>query len=230
MAYRRRRRFRRSGRRIAKGPNSRTKRMVDGRTAGWIRAGTTAIPYLIKSVSMLKGLINSELHYKDTTLTGSIGSTMQFNGLTLISQGDTDTTREGNKILAHDVYGRFEVVKHDTAVNDIVRIVLLVDKEQDGTVATGADLLQTVSVYSPLNQVDGKRFVIIKDWTFPLTTDRPVRVIKFYKKVPFHIHYADSGGTITSAKENHIFLALLTNDNTNQATYSGIVRFRWYDN
>lgn len=232
MPRRFRRRFRRRSRRfIPTGPVNPGKRMVDGTATKWISTGVRAIPYLIKTVRMMKGLINSELHYLDTTETDNVSSSGDISGLTLMATGDTDVTREGNKILAHDVYVRGYAQIHTSALQSIVRIILFVDKECDGVAPTVANVLQTTSYLSPLNQNFSKRFVVLHDRSMALNdTGENSKPFKFYVKVPFHIHYDGTSANITDAKENQIFLLLISNESTNTPVVNWYARFKWYDN
>lgn len=230
--YPQRRRFRKTNnRRIKKTKGGRTKQLVDGRTNMYIRNGVAAIPYLIKSVGLMKSLINTEPKFIDSTFTTAVlGTTVLYSRLTAIAGGTTDSQRIGNKVLLKDVFIRYTIVMNAAATSTIYRVLLFVDKETDGASPTSPQPLQTATTESPLSMDFSKRFVMIRDQYIPLSINGSRQVgKKIYGILNFHCEFDGTGTGIADAKENQIWLAFLSSDNTNQSTVSAYARVKYYD-
>ena len=197
--FRRRRGFRRSRGGIGLGRRKAAiGKLVNGRVPlsmpeRMLKAGAPymkVIPALAKGIGRLSSIINSELHYLDTTAAPSVSSSGTISLLTGVAIGDTDITREGNKVMSHDLNVRFHCYLHASATVSQIRLMIVCDKECDGAVFTVANLLQVVGPLSPLNQDYSKRFVILYDKMITLdTSGQRNRTWKKYIKTPFHIHY-----------------------------------------
>lgn len=231
MAYKKRYYKKKNNRKIKKTKGNKVKQLVDGQYQQYIDAGVSAIPYLIKSVGMLKSLVNSEPKYVDTSATvTTVGTTMQYGRLTGIAQGDLDTNRIGNKILLKDVLLRFYVIMNATATNQIFRCMLIVDKEADGASPTSPQPLQTNDVNSPISMDYSKRFVIIKTWHLDcsINGNRGMNG-KCYKELNIHCDFDGAGSGIGDAKENQLYFAYMSSDNTLQGTVAYYGRVKYYD-
>lgn len=221
----------RNKRYIRKQRGGRTKDFVDGKQQRMIQAGITSIPYLIKSVGLLKSLINTEPKFLDTTFTSTVlGTTVLYSRLTAIGQGLTDSSRIGNKILLKDVFIRYTIVMNSAAATTMYRAILFVDKETDGASPTSPSPLALNSTESPIDMDESKRFVIIRDQYIPLSINGD-RVCgeKIYSELNFHCEFDGTGNGIGDAKENQIWLAFLSSDNTNQSTVNAYSRIKYYD-
>lgn len=207
------------------------KQLVDGQKNPYIKAGITSIPYLIKSVGLLKSLVNSEYKYIDS---GTVGITFNNTGtvsyLTDVAQGLGDEDRIGNTILLKDIIFRCEIAMNATASATSVRVILFCDKETDGTSPTVTQVLETASYLSPLNQDSSKRFVVLHDIGFSMSIYNN-RIIsdKFYKELNIHTRYDGSGATVADARQNQIFLLTISNEVTNVPTINYNSRIKFYD-
>lgn len=232
MGYQRRKNYSRRGRRyIRTGRGGRTKQLVDGHTDRYIRAGVNAIPYLVKSVGLMKSLINTEPKFVDNLATvTTLGTTMLYVRITNPAQGTTDQTRIGNKILLKDVLVRFNMRMNTTPSFITYRVLLFVDKEFDAVITTSPFPLQTGNTQAPLNMDLSKRYVIIKDWFFTLSNINQNSVVKkVYKLLNFHCEFDGATANDTDAKQNQLLLGFISSDNTNLSTMSYYTRVKYYD-
>lgn len=230
--FRRRTYRRRNNRRVMKKTRGgKTKQFVDGKQNMYIKAGTAAIPYLIKSVGLLKSLINTEPKFVDTTFTTAVlGTTLLYSRLTAIAGGTTDSQRIGNKILLKDLFIRFTIVMNTAATSTIYRVLLFVDKEADGASPTSPTPLAAASTEAPLDMDESKRFVIIRDQYIPLSINGNRQIgRKIFATLNFHCDFDGTGSGIADAKQNQLYLAFISSDNTNQSTVSAYSRVKYYD-
>lgn len=218
---------------IKKVRGGQTKKLVDGPSAGnsLISTGISAIPYLVKSVGLLKSLINTEAKFNDLAATvTTLGTTVQYARLTGMANGTDDKSRLGNKVLLKDITLRFTVTKNVVPQNQTFRIILFVDKECDGALPISPNPLQTAQTCSPLHMDFSKRFVIIKSWTMALNLSaNSQQYVKYYKELNIHCEYDGSTNAIGDAKENQVYLAYFSNDNVNQGTIDFYSRVKFYD-
>lgn len=189
--------------------------------------------YLAKTVYGLYGMINSEKLYLDATASASaIPNTALITPLTNPAQGDGVSGRTGQKVLAQDILIRGSCLINASATSSKVRLLLLVDKMMNGTYPTGTDILQTASVYSPLDIDDSQgRFVILYDKLYNLDIDsKDGFVFKIYKKLNFHIMYKGTDGAEASLGKNQVFILAISDEATNTPTISYYSRFKYCDN
>lgn len=187
-----------------------------------------------KGVQMVKQLVNTEFDFKDTT-TGvsptSGGSMTLLNGMT---QGDTASSREGNSIRMKSLDLRFYLTNNSTAVNTNTRVMLVHDKQPNGSTALVTDVLATNNVVSPRNLDNRKRFKVIYDRTFSLSTAGPSNLNSAFYKKDFNQHVAfynaSNAGTIADISTGALFLLLLSDQAVNAPTINYYFRLRFIDN
>lgn len=246
MVYRSRRGSRRGyrktrpvGRRMA-----RTKRLVDGgsvlsRAERMVRTGANTaatVATLARSVGTIMSMINTEKKYIDTSyLNQPIDNTGSTFWLTSIAQGDNDSQRNGNQLLASDLTVRYTLgINSNWTVPCTYRVAVIVDKEFDaGTFPSIAQLFEdSTNPLSSINRDYSKRFVMIKSAVYVLnTTSNPSVSDKLYVKTPYHIFYDGATNTSADAKENQIFLVVWSdNDNIDQSNLNFYSRLNYYDN
>lgn len=233
--YRRNNNYRRTyrnNRYVKKAKGGKTKELVDGSKQTWMSAGIRSMPYVLKSLSMLKSLVNAEPKFVDTVSTGvAFANTMTYVRLTSIAQGTTDSTRVGNKILLKDLLIRWTCSINTAATgNNIVRIILFVDKQTEGALPINPDPLATANADAPLSMDESKRYVIIRDWHYVLnTTTFQSTAKKHYKILNFHCDFDGTGSTIGDAKENQIYLGFITSAASNFPSLSYYARVKYFD-
>jgi len=218
---------------IKKSKGGMVKKMVDGKgSVGYISAGMRSLPYLIKSVSMLKSLVNSEWKFTDFTDNTALTAAGAVFNMTTLAQGTDDNNRIGNSILLKDVILRFTVTINGMAAFTNARIIFLVDKEYDGTTPAVSDILETgVSndYLATMNPDTTKRFVVIKDYLVSLSPTNSTFSTKLYKLFNIHTQYDGTTAVDASCKENQILMLTIADQPTNLPDFEVNARFKFYD-
>lgn len=187
----------------------------------------------IRGVNYIRKLINVEKKFLDTVVTATTqGTAGTFTPLTYIAEGDDYNSRDGHSILTQGFLFRMRLTANSTSVVNFMRIILFVDKEFAGTVATTAQLLETTTEYmSPLQHDQGRRFSILMDKIVALDYNGKGTVsFNKYFKINSHIKFVGTGATAADGKEGHIFLFTMSDNNTNQPGWGMYSRIRFTDN
>lgn len=191
---------------------------------------------LTKDVNNLKKA--SEVHRHPESFTGMALAYDVDNKTVCLdpAQGDTPITRTGDEIAPY----RFKfkgTIRYNAAstVPTTCRFILLQSK--DGyvpvvnSVANTTRLFQTggtnLSVFSPLDETNRKKYVLLYDKTFTVDSSKHQAVINIDKKISRKTVFLD-GGSTTAAK-GQIYLCRLSDVNTNTPTFSGISTIYYKD-
>jgi hypothetical protein len=187
-----------------------------------------------RAVSVIKDMINVESKMIDTSVANTISNSgVTVYPLTLVAQGLTDITRNGNSILSQSIAAKVTFTINASATNTLVRWVLFMDKDNaKGTVPTLTDLYDTLGVNSFINKNNSDRFVTIQTGLVELNAGAGLaQTINIYKKLErFHVKYDGTDASQGAAAENHLYLGFLSNEATNLPSSVGNVRYRFYDN
>lgn len=215
MAFRRRTRFRRRGRR-----------------APWYRRKYNAVQLATKALRGLryvKGLVNSEMFTAtySANINPASGTMLSLNQ---IAQGDGNGQRTGNSIFLRRINAHFTVVNNSTAGQVFHRWILFIDKQQIGdTAPTATDVLESSDVRSSLNPLTAGRFVILKNWEFAtsqLSTD--TKIIKYFKDIRHHIRFNGTGAT--DIQKGGVYMLFMSNQSTNTPAVSYNIKTSYHDN
>lgn len=237
ILYMPRKRFRRRFRKrryIKKTFGGHVKDMIDGRKGSYIKAGMSAIPYLIKSAAIVKSMINAELKIDDQNFSFSFDTGGTFNLLNGISQGVTESTHIGKSILMKDLVCRFSLNNNITGTTAIVTVIVFIDKQANSGTPTQALLLQlasnSASPLSPLNNDQTKRFVVCRRWYFTLdqiqSYSRTVHVT-----IPLNVHttYDGTDNLAASISSNSLWLYACSSAGASLPSMTVYTRLRFYD-
>ncbi len=187
-----------------------------------------------------------ELKFNDRQISGgAIGTNLQdiAPDLCRIGTGTGEQNRIGRKIIIKSIQLRLHLMINDPTapVHDIVRVILLVDKQANGAIPTETNILATAGNVGSFYQLENSgRFIILMDETFTMTTGggagngttnvfADVNIyIKRYFKLHIPIEYSGVIGAITEIQSNNLMLMAMTH--LNQATIGdeGITRIRYY--
>lgn len=220
---------------------NRVKTLVDGKTSepGFMKAlryGTSAagaVYPLAKAVQGILSVINSEDKYHDQTTVFSLGSGVAGNisRQTGIAQGDSDIQRNGNKILLYDMQVKYSMTINLSATQTQCKLLVICDKEFDGTAPTSAQMFNSTSPLCFLNKDNSKRFTVIREIMVNLDTQgQPSAMGRFYVKLPFHVFYDGATAGDSDGKENQIYLVFLHSEATNFPLCTAQCRIRYHDN
>jgi len=147
--------------------------------------------------------------------TGEVPATGQ---LTLIPQGDTESTRDGRQAVIKSVQIR-GVVSYAPAASaagaTIGYLYLVLDTQCNGAAAAITDVFTSnVMATNLLNLNNSGRFRILKKWVCPQTSQAGVsaayggnqKQIEFYKKCNIPVDWSAATGAITEIRSNNLFL------------------------
>lgn len=188
----------------------------------------------LAGVKYLKGIINAEHKYLDTTISGNISYAGSVTQLSSIPQGDTAVTRDGNSVKCNFVSLKGTITQHSSAINTFVRMILFVDKFNQGTAPTVTDVLvgnsDTQVVNYPLNRNNAGRFQILVDRVYPLSIEGSrTKTVSMFKKFSNH-HIKFNGAAGTDEKQGQIYLLLVSNESASFPPVEVYSRIDFYDN
>ncbi len=199
------------------------------------------IPYskigaqVLSDVNSIRKMFNTELKYNDSVATTTVGTTFTIYLLNALTQGTTSTTRLGDTIRASRLQLNISCNINTASTTGYVdfRIFVIRDLQPNGATFAAASYLQApTNVLSPINMAQCKRFVTIDDQIFTLDLQGPEAYT--YRKVyelNFHPEYGlGNAGTVADISKDALFLAVLSNDNTNMPGYTFYSRFQFIDN
>jgi hypothetical protein len=206
------------------------------------------------------GWINRELKYYDIN-TNAVIPTGAGNAHTVDPptqlclfapvQGSGQSNRDGNLATVYEVEVSGKIVFEGTLAGTLppptqyVRIMLLLDRQTNGTQATGGDVLEIPPAPFDINSFErlenSERFWLIKDRYFTprnssMTQNGGANYSSMIIEEPFRMkhrftlglktRFLSNAGTIADIKDNslHVF-ALATPNTANQLIYSTRVRF-----
>jgi len=164
----------------------------------------------------------------------TVGTTGQIVNLALLAQGDTNITRDGNKIVAKKIDIRIKMTKGVVTL-DTLRVVIFVDKEQHGADPGLTDLMTSSAVDSFYNINQSQRFRILKDMTVVISADdtgagadNVYRIFTInLRNMP--IHYIGAGANDADAGKNHLYLFVVAVENTTKTAFRVFSRLYFQD-
>ncbi len=187
---------------------------------------------VVNDVYRLKGLINVEFKTNDLAASATLTTTPLIAVLNSISTGDQFNTRDGRKVRWKSVQVNLEITMHATPINDMVRIMIVIDKQPNEIGLVIGDLLDTTTICSFRNLDQRKRFVILRDDVITLSVGGgTVKYWNYYRKIDMITIYDDSdAGTIADISTNAMWLVMFSTEATNGPTVSRCTRMRFIDN
>jgi len=172
---------------------------------------------------------NRELKFHDLVVDDAAiatGATIVTDSVLEIAQGAGESQRIGRKIIIKKIGWRYEIRKLNstgpTDGDDVIRIVLYLDKQANGLTAATTDILETANYQSFNNLANRGRFRILFDKTVAMNIEAGagdgttnVGFIKayqgqFYKNCNIPVEYSAAAGAITSINSNNIGVMLLS--------------------
>lgn len=219
------------------------KRSVVGEFAAGYRTAQKAL----SMVRYVKSLINVEKKQVDTSITAP-GTAIPVAGaanailLTGVAQGDTDDTRNGNKIKLSALSIKanfFRLAVAGSTANPTVRMIVFNDKNSNGVAPAIADLLDATSIigrYNPDNA--GSRFKILHDKRYSFgwlnsTTNTGAGLMSandsIYKKCGWHVKFDGTTAAQADCVSGHLYVFLFC-DTASVMEGSVTARVEYIDN
>jgi len=187
----------------------------------------------LRMVKTIKRTYNPEVKKKDMGQSDySAGTTAGVIAITGIAQGDTNLTRNANKILAKSVIAKGWIKHNNTATDgQVVKVWLIQDKQQVGDTSPTAANIFTVaanSVTSPLNPDTVGRFKILWSKTYIVDPSSEIKTLYMFKRLSLPIRY--NGTADSDIQKNGLYVVYASSDNTNKPTLTIDIRTSFYDN
>jgi len=222
------------------------------KSKGWrsVTAGD-AVDYGYKAWQLAKHLatlINVEDKKFDVDGSGgtTITSTATVVNFTNIAQGNDYNNRSGDSILGQALEFRATAVGNTAVPRNIIRVLIVVDRENHGVDPVIGDVLQggTQPFLQPMLATSANRFEVLYDELVSVvnapglaasgtSTDYvPDRVVfrPLIRKWNKHVKYTSSAGADASNWENAIFLMAISSDATNGPLLQYTFRLHFTDN
>lgn len=193
------------------------------------------------------GMAVGEKKFHDFTVSqsGLSTGTMEADNVVKIAQGTTEKTRIGRQVNIWSLHmkGRFKLLEgtDGATASCMVRFVIFLDKQANGTEPAVTDILETDAWDSYRNLANNKRFVILKDKVMALNqaaggvgaTAEGGQVYKTlnYNKVwkkPLTIEYNSTTGAVAEIRSNNIGYFIIASD-ASITTVLGKGRVRFTD-
>lgn len=171
---------------------------------------------LRKDVRQIKSQIEKKHHDKSTT--EDCGTDSTITALTLMSQGDTSSTRTGLKIFVKSIHCKLQFLWTTTATQETHwRFIVFLDRNSNGSLPVLANVLESATnTMAHLNNVnEGRRFVILKDVIYNnKNVDSTVPKYEqrnFIIKVNKSVWALDSTANATALGRNQVYACFVGN-------------------
>jgi len=193
-------------------------------------------------VAALQQGMKPELKFFDTALsfnfdlTGEVPATGQ---LTLIPQGDTESTRDGRIAVIKSVQIRGQALLNPStgaAAAEVAYLYLVLDTQCNGAAAAITDVFTSNAMATNLLQLNNSgRFRIMKKWVLPFNAGAGVTTaynnviipIEFYKKCNIKVDWSSTTGAITEIRSNNLFLCAGMAPSDDLVSFTGTCRLRF---
>lgn len=186
-----------------------------------------------------------ELKFHDVAVTGTSVATggdflPTLGSLLVIPQGLTESTRIGRKIVVRNILWKgicvVEGAGNISAADDSIRIILYLDNQTNGAIATVLTILQTANYLSFRNLENAGRYNVLMDKTINMrgwggsngTGEENGRIrypFTFYKKCNIPIEYASTTGVIAEIRSNNLCVLVISFKGTAQIESNLRIRF-----
>lgn len=149
-----------------------------------------------------------------------------FSSCNLIPQGVTESTRVGRKCVIKKISWRCKAEalsqETDASENEVLRIVLVLDKQTNGATFNVTDLLEAADFQSFNNLANSQRFSVLMDKTVNLmptggkgdsTTEYSTgrqSLLSYHKKCNIPLEFSSTTGAITELRSNNLAVLLIS--------------------
>ncbi len=190
----------------------------------------------MKALTLAKrvaGMLNVEYKHKLTSFNAAVDTSGNITQVTDIDQGDTSSTRGGNRIKVKSLYLFGNVRMNASATQTQYRILIIQDKHGTGTAPTVDDIIADASAMpysaSTALQDDMRRFNILYDKLYNISSSsNQLLNLKYYKRVDIPVIYRGTSGT--DEGDNQFYVIQISNESTNTPIANWDFRVRYLDN
>lgn len=190
-----------------------------------------AIEYAVKGVQLLKTLVNVEKKFINTSIVVPVSTSGGIQNISLVGQGDTDVTRNGDSIKMHGLQCHLTAVMSTSAEQSFYRYMIVLDKDTRQGTAAMTDVLESSAINSFTNRDGHDRFVVLKDDVIPYSiTGNQTAHREFFIPLDLHAKYVSSGATAADSAQNQILFVHVSNEAVNSVYVNFQSRISFYDN
>lgn len=186
---------------------------------------------------------SGEKKFFDTTVTANTTTpgAVMAPSINLVAGGTGESQRIGRKMTIKSIHFRGHAILAAgtvaTAAAESCRMLLVLDKQNNGAGYAAADLLNaTVTDRSFLNLSNSQRFVILKDWYFsmsavntngatPVNFTQLMKILKYNKKCNIPIEFATAGATLADVRSNNLSVFLIGTDTSISILMQSRIRY-----
>lgn len=165
--------------------------------------------------------------------TGDITTTMGRTCANAISIGADINQRVGRKITIRSLEMHYSIFADvDQSEPELCRIMVVFDRQANGTQPAGTDILTASSVYAPKNLNNRERFLILKDDLVSVQrqTEKSQVVSKWYFRTALPVVYnAGVAGTYADIASGSLWVCVVGTTATDYPLIKGFLRVRYSD-
>lgn len=215
---------------LRRGKKKKSTKFIDKKVS--IRDMAKGVSSLWNQVLEIKGIINAEKKYFQTQAASSYDYNGSIQYLTLIPGGSAESQRNGNSCYVKGVSLRGYAVKHTSATDTVLRIMVCIDKSPNPTGLAASDVLNvTGSTYAPfsgINNDNKTRFKVLTTKLVTLNSGETSSPFKAYLPLKHHCKWNSS--TASDINKGHIFLLIISQEATNTPSVQYRSTVSYYDN
>lgn len=199
------------------------------------------IPYkVLKGAYKAYRYLNPEQKYVDELLNAAaVSNTGTFKDMPAMTRGTAVSERMGDQIKMTSMYYKYNVSLGTAATINILRLMVIIDKQPNGARPLPGDILQNTGTnlicISPYNLANNKRFIILHDEQMSLVASATSQSItgSFYKELDYHTRYnTGNTGNVADIETNNLLVYIVSNQTSvsSQPTINIYSRLRFVDN
>jgi hypothetical protein len=192
-----------------------------------------------RALSVFKGasslLLNAEFKHVEGAVAAAVSTTPSITALSILVQGDTNLTRDGNSIKCVGFDFRYFWSINASATSSLARIIIFMDTRCVGAAPTATDVVASSTIALPNVDSQPNRFVVLYDATHSLVLAAESRqhvssamTLAAVKGV--HFTFAGNAGTVADLRGACLFVYVLSNEATNTPSVDFQSRLWFVDN
>ncbi len=185
----------------------------------------------------VKRLVNVEFkHHNVVQQAQAVTDAGLITNLSLLSQGDSSTTRDGGSVKFTSLRLSYMIGIHASATLSVVRVMIVHDKQTNQAQFTLADLLFDATIVdnilSPYNINNASRFNVLYDKVHTLNIAGSSGMLQrtIHRKLNMKTRYDANVGDVTDLTQDSLSMIFISDQPTNDPNLSLNYRSRFIDN
>jgi len=172
----------------------------------------------------------AEKKFNDTSSLTDATTTAVLVNLNAMAAGDTALLRDGNKILSKSIQIRGTIRNESATISTVVRVMVVYDKNSNGTQPTAVQILEGIPGVTSLKSVaNASRFITLMDKTYVTNSNGSFNYnyINEYVKVPQNCQLAAfADGTAAVPVSGSLTLLYIGSESTGVADTDIVFQMR----